>query len=72
VRVHAEVIHPVSIAGFLAQVEPGTRFELDYAPVADGIWEPAHYAMQSRARVLLMFGRRGRDGESYYGYQEAG
>jgi hypothetical protein len=72
VRVEAEVIHPVSMAGFLARVEPGTRFELEYAPVADGIWEPVHYAMQLRARVLLMFGRRGREEESYFKYQKAG
>jgi hypothetical protein len=38
VKVEAEVIYPVSIAGFLARVEPGTRFELEKMPVSDGIW----------------------------------
>jgi len=71
VRVEAEVIHPVAIEGFLASVEPGTRFELDYAPVGGGIWEPMHYAMRSRARILLMFSRRGRDDESYFDYEKA-
>src|SRR5579884_2753701 len=33
VRVRAEVISPVSIEGFLARVEPGTRFELEKMPV---------------------------------------
>jgi hypothetical protein len=49
----AQVIHPVSIAGFLAQVEPGTHFELEKMPVEDGIWFPKHFAMSSLARVLF-------------------
>lgn len=35
VRVEAEVFRPVSIEGFLAQVQPGTRFLLDQAPVSE-------------------------------------
>lgn len=35
VKVQARVIRPVSIEGFLARVEPGTRFELEKMPVAD-------------------------------------
>jgi hypothetical protein len=35
VKVEAEVIHPVSIAGFLAKVEPGNRFELEKIPVGN-------------------------------------
>lgn len=41
VKVEAEVIHPVSIMGFLARVEPGTRFELKNASVGDGVWLPS-------------------------------
>ena len=36
VKVEAVVIHPVSIEGFLARVEPGTRFELENTQVAEG------------------------------------
>jgi hypothetical protein len=43
VRVEAEVVHPVSIAGVLAKVEPGTRFELEKVPVAEGLWLPKHF-----------------------------
>ena len=69
VRVEAEVIHPVSIDGFLARVEPGTRFELEKMPVADGVWLPKHFAMRSHARVLFVFGRHGSDDESYSQYR---
>ena len=55
VKVEAQVIHAVSIEGFLARVEPGTRFELEKMPVADGIWLPSHFAMKSRAKVPLSF-----------------
>ena len=71
VKVEAEVIHPVWIEGFLARVEPGTRFELEYGPVTDEVWLPAHYAMQSRATVLFLFGRKDREEESYFGYRKA-
>ena len=54
VKVEAQVIRPVSIEGFLAEVEPGTRFELEKMPVGDGVWLPKHFAMQSRARALFL------------------
>ena len=46
VKVEAEVVRPVYIAGFLARVEPGTRFELEKAPVPGGIWLPLHFEMR--------------------------
>ena len=55
VKVTAKVTHPASIEGFLARVEPGTKFELEKAPVGDGIWLPKHFAMKSRAKVLFLF-----------------
>ena len=71
VKVEATVIHPVSIAGFLAQVQPGTRFELEKMPVTDSIWLPEHFAMKSQARVLFLFTRKSQDDETYYGYHKA-
>jgi hypothetical protein len=70
VKVEAHVIRPVSIEGFLARVEPGTRFELEKAPVGDGIWLPTHFAMKSRAKVLYFFNRETQVDETYYGYGE--
>jgi hypothetical protein len=71
VKVEASVIHPVSIAGFLAQVEPGTHFELQKMPAAEGVWLPKHFAMKSRAKVLFLFTRKSQADETYYGYQKS-
>jgi hypothetical protein len=71
VKVEATVIRPVSTAGFLAQVQPGTRFELEKMPVTDSIWLPEHFAMKSQARVLFLFTRKLQDDETYYGYHKS-
>ncbi len=70
VKVEAQVIHPVSIAGFLAEVEPGTRFELEKMPVENSIWLPRHYAMKANAKVLFLFRHRSQEDETYYGYRK--
>jgi hypothetical protein len=72
VKVTAQVIHPVSIEGFLAEVEPGTQFELDQGPVGDGsVWQPRHFAMRSNARVFRLFTRESSDDETYTDYTPA-
>jgi hypothetical protein len=70
VKVEALVIHPVSIEGFLAQVEPGTRFELEKTPVEDDIWLPKHYEMKANAKIFFLFGHKSQDNETYYGYRK--
>jgi hypothetical protein len=70
VKVEATVIRPVSIEGFLAEVEPGTHFELEKAPVTDSIWLPRHFAMKSQAKVLFLFTRKSQADEVYYGYHK--
>ncbi len=72
VRVEAEVVHPVSIVGFLARVLPGTHFELDERPVAEGIWLPSHFTMKSNARILWVFPHRTQADETYFNYEKAG
>jgi hypothetical protein len=72
VKVEARVIHPVSIEGFLAQVEPGTRFELEKAPVEGDIWLPKHYEMKASAKIFFLFGHKSQDDETYYGYRKLG
>jgi hypothetical protein len=69
VRVTAEVIHPVSIEGFLAQVQPGTRFELEKSPVGNGIWQPTHFSMKSDAKVLYMFSKKSQEDDTYWDYK---
>ena len=70
VKVTAQVIHPVSIEGFLAEVEPGTQFELENQPVNGGsTWQAAHFSMKSNARVLHFFPRESSEDETYTDYQ---
>jgi hypothetical protein len=71
VKAEAEVIHPVSIVAYLSRVEPGTRFELDMAPVSGDVWMPSHFTMKARAKVLFVFPHESSDDESYYGYHKA-
>jgi hypothetical protein len=71
VKVEAEVIHPVSVVGFVARVEPGTRFELQNAPVANGIWLPEHFAMKSRARIFFLYTSKNQEDETYFDYHQA-
>jgi len=69
VKVQARVIRPVSIAGFLARVLPGTQFLLEKKPVTEGIWLPCHFAMRSSARVLFFFSRHSQADETYFDYE---
>jgi hypothetical protein len=70
VKVEAKVTHPVWIEGFIAQVEPGTEFELERMPVEDAIWLPKHYKMRARAKILLLFNHRSGDDDSFYDYRK--
>ena len=71
VKVEAEVTRPVSIEGFVAQVEPGTRFELEKTPVEDGkVWLAKHYSMRAKAKVLYLFDHKSEDDETYFGYRK--
>jgi hypothetical protein len=71
VKVTAQVTRPVSIGGFLAQVEPGTRFEIEKVPAAPGIWQVAHFSMQSRAKIFYMINRRSAEEDWYYDFAPA-
>ena len=72
VKVEAEVIHPVSIAGFLAKVEPGTQFALEKMPVGNGIWLPKHFSMKATAKVLAVFNHNEATDEHYWNYRKSG
>jgi hypothetical protein len=62
--VGAEIVQSVSIAGFLAQVQPCMRFELEKMPVAEGIWLPKHFSMKARAKVLFFFSHKSQADET--------
>lgn len=68
VKVTAQVIHPVSIMGFLAKVQPGTRFELEKRPIGGGIWAPSHFSMHSNALILGLFSRKSQEDQVFTDY----
>ena len=71
VKVEAHVTRPVRIEGFLAEVEPGTRFEVEKKPVAGDLWMASHFSMRSNARVLLLVPHKGEEDDTYFNYQKA-
>jgi hypothetical protein len=72
VQVTARVIHPVSIEGFVARVEPGTRFELQKMQVANGVWLPKHFVMHSRAEVLGVWKHITQEDQTFSDYRKSG
>ncbi|HEU4635151.1 MAG TPA: hypothetical protein VFS41_03175, partial [Edaphobacter sp.] len=72
-QVEAEVIRPVRIKGFVARVDPGTRFKLKQMPIdTSDTWLPSHFSMQSRARILLLFPKSSQADETYFHYEGNG
>jgi hypothetical protein len=70
VKVTAHVTRPISIEGFLAQVQPGTRFELEKMPVEDGIWLAKHFETKSSAKVLFLFDRKDEEDNTFFDYRK--
>jgi hypothetical protein len=69
VKVTAKVIRPVTIGGFLARVQPGTQFEVEKSPVGNGIWQVTHFAMQSRAKVLMLVRRHEAEDDTFSDFE---
>ncbi len=69
VKVHAEVVKPVSFYGFLAKVGPGTAFDLEQAPVSDGVWLPKAFSVRVRASALGFFSENSDEHDTYRDYQ---
>jgi hypothetical protein len=69
VKVHAEVVKPVSFFGFLAKVGPGTEFNLEQEPVANGVWFPKKFDVQVRASALGLFSENSNENDTYRDYQ---
>jgi hypothetical protein len=68
VKVEAEVFAPVAFGMFIAKVQPGTKFVLEQAPVAPGLWLPAHFGIRVDSSILFWTRRTTRD-ETYWNYQ---
>jgi hypothetical protein len=71
VRVRAEVFRTVSIEGFLARIEPGTRFEFDQTSIEEGLWLPSRFLVNTRAKVFFFFSHNDHQEETYFGYKKA-
>jgi hypothetical protein len=71
VKVEAHVVHPVRIEGFLAEVEPGTMFEVEKRPVAGDIWMASHYSMKSNAKIMFVISHKGEEDDTYFNYHKA-
>jgi hypothetical protein len=71
IKAEATVTRAVSIAGFLAKVDPGTQFLLEQRPVASDVWLPIHFSMRTRARILLLLRQRSQVDETYFDYRRA-
>jgi hypothetical protein len=71
VKVTASVVHPVSIDGFLAKVEPGTEFELLRAPGPAGVWLNKHFSVTSKAKILSLIAHDSREDVTYSDYERS-
>lgn len=69
VKVEAQVMKSVSFYGFLAKVDPGTRFELEQEPVAGNIWLPKHFSVFVNASALGFLNENSTDDERYWNYR---
>ena len=72
VKGQAEVVKPVSIAGVLARVQPGTRFELQERPLTPSIWLPHLFTMQSQAKILFLISKSSEANATYFSYKPNG
>jgi hypothetical protein len=57
--------------GFIARVEPGTRFEFEQEPVSPGVWLPSHFAVRSRSKVVCLFSHQTEEDDTYFDYYPA-
>jgi hypothetical protein len=69
VKVHAEVVKPVSFYGFLAKVGPGTEFDLEQAPLASGVWMPKAFQVSVHASALGFVNENSTEKDTYRDYQ---
>ncbi|MGA8029245.1 MAG: hypothetical protein WB992_19060 [Bryobacteraceae bacterium] len=70
VKVEAEVTQAVEFGLFIAKVKPGTRFELDQAPVGD-VWLPKRFTQTVNASLFGFYGMRSQEEDDYSDYRPA-
>lgn len=70
VKVQARVLRPVSVAFFMAHVQPGTEFLLEKSPVAPGVWLPSHFLTTVRATAFMVWNKNYTSDERYSDYTQ--
>lgn len=70
VKVQAEVVNPVEFGGFIAKVKPGTKFELQQAPVGE-VWLPKQFSESVNASVFGVYGMHSSERELYSDWEPA-
>jgi hypothetical protein len=69
VKVIARVVRPVSIDGFLAQVQPGTEFEIEKNPVAGDMWQVTHFSSRAKAKILHIISHNEQDDVTFSNFE---
>jgi len=72
VKVHAEVIKPVTYGMFIAKLVPGTKLEFELGPVEGNLWLPTRFVQEVNAKVMGVKTIRTRQEETYTHYYRAG
>jgi hypothetical protein len=70
-KVHVEVIKPVSYGLFIAKLGPGTKLEFELAPVEGNLWLPVRFLQDINAKVLGVKSIRTRQEETYTHYHRS-
>lgn len=69
VRVQADVVKPVLLYGFFAEVKPGTQFELEQAPVSAGLWLPKQFNVAVNATAFGIRNESSQEQDTYSAYK---
>jgi hypothetical protein len=69
VKVEAEVFRPVSMYGFIAKVEPGTRFILEQQEVGENLWLPKRLQVNVNATALGLFNESSTEDDTFLNYR---
>ena len=69
VKLKVEVTKPVYFDGFLARVGPGTRVEMEKAPVSSDAWMPKYLSFRVDAKLLGLFSRNSQQEDSFWDYR---
>jgi hypothetical protein len=70
VRASAVVLRPISIAVFLARVQPGTEFEVEQMPMSGDVWLREHFQIRSRSSILFFFHHHINEDDTYFDYRK--